>query len=83
MKDKDQQQAQPWHPADDKPARRTGPIGTPSFTGGGAEVGMPVPPAADAGAERSRPRDEPAIAREVDPLAEPRAGTADQHGRKP
>ena len=76
-------QAQPWHSADEKPARKRGgkaPMGTHSLTGGGAEVGMPTPQAEEE-AERSAPRDEHGKA-EPDPLAEPRANTGDLLGRK-
>ena len=65
---------QPWHEADEKPARPTrkgAPIGTHSFTGGGAEVGVPSPQAREP-AERGAP-DAPG-AEEPDPLAEPRSG---------
>ena len=77
--------AQPWHPADEKRSdaqKKSGPIGTHSFTGGGAEVGQP-PRAADADAERGEPRAEADRAREPDPLAEPRASIGEILGRKP
>lgn len=76
---------QPWHAADEKPASsRTGgaPIGTHSFTGNSANVGMPKAPQADDGAERSEPRNESA-AEAPDPLAEPRANVGEILGRKP
>jgi hypothetical protein len=78
---------QPWHAADEKPARRArilggGPIGTHSLTGGGASVGLPEAPRAESLAERSSPRDEPPGAEEPNPLLEPRAGTGDLLGRK-
>jgi hypothetical protein len=80
-------EAQPWHAADEKRAstKRVGgaPIGTHSLTGGGANVGMPTSPRADAGAERSTPRDMPPGAEEPDPLAEPRANVGEIPGRKP
>jgi hypothetical protein len=69
----DTPEAQPWHEADEKAAKpRKGhaPVGTHSLTGTGATVGMP-PRAEDA--ERSVP--DPAKP-ELEPLAEPRAGSA-------
>mgnify|MGYP003577537368 CR=1 FL=1 len=63
-------EAQPWHPADDKPRRKGAPLGTHSLTGSGASVGMP-PKAEDA--ERSIP-DPAAPEDDIDPLLEPRAG---------
>ena len=66
---------QPWHAADEKPARpvrKGAPIGTHSFTGGGAEVGVPSPQSSES-AERGAP-DAPG-AEEPDPLAEPRLGS--------
>jgi hypothetical protein len=74
MKDRASTEAQPWHPADEKPAtstRKGAPIGTHSFTGRGPEVGVPSPQAKEE-AERSSP-DAPG-AEEPDPLAEPRTG---------
>lgn len=65
---------EPWHPADEKAAPKTrkgAPIGTHSFTGKGAEVGVPSPQGrgdAEAGAPDAPGAEEP------DPLAEPRAG---------
>lgn len=78
-------EAQPWHAADEKPAakrRGGGPVGTHSLTGSGANVGMPSPPRADEGAERSTPRDQPPAAQEPDPLAEPRASVGEILGPK-
>jgi len=74
---------QPWHAADEKrPARDGAPVGTHSLTGGGAQVGMPTSPKADAPAERGDPtREQPAA--QPDPLAEPRAGSADVQGHRP
>jgi len=75
---------QPWHAADDKrPPKGAGaPVGTHSFTGPGANVGMPEKPNEAPRAERGEGRDaEPAA--QPDPLAEPRAGTGDVHGRRP
>lgn len=74
---------EPWHAADEKPRQRRrggAPIGTHSLTGGGASVGMPAAPKAEA--ERSSPRDMPPGAEEPDLLAEPRAGAGDLLGRK-
>jgi hypothetical protein len=83
-----EQKAQPWHAADEKPARkkRTGgaPIGTHSLTGDPLTVGLPSSPkAVDEEAERSSPRDMPPGAKEPDPLAEPRASGGNLLGRKP
>lgn len=75
--------AQPWHPADEKRKGGGAPIGTHSLTGGGAEVGMPAPPEADAGIERGRRRTDADAASEPDPLAEPRASIGEILGRKP
>jgi hypothetical protein len=77
---------QPWHPADEKKpaARRGGPIGTHSLTGGRAEVGLPSSPGHEDGIERSEPRDP--VARPTtgpDLVKEPRAGGGDLLGRKP
>jgi hypothetical protein len=81
--DRPARQAQPWHSADEKRSERSAPVGTHSLTGAGAEVGMPTPPEANAGAERSnRPSDVDAPA-EPDPLAEPRANIGEILGRKP
>jgi hypothetical protein len=80
----DRKPAQPWHAADEAPAKDqpggSAPVGTHSLTGGGAEVGMPQP--AGGRAERGRAKDEARPA-EVDPLAEPRADTGAILGRKP
>lgn len=76
--------AQPWHAADEKKpnaVNRGAPIGTHSFTGGGAGVGMPMKPKAEE-AERSSPRDETPGAEEPDVMMEPRAGRGDLLGRK-
>jgi hypothetical protein len=77
-------EAEPWHPADEKRAKaNSSPIGTHSLTGGGAEVGMPAKPEANAGAERGeRPSDAESPA-QPDPLAEPRASIGEILGRKP
>jgi hypothetical protein len=80
--------AQPWHAADEQPrppqsGQRGAPLGTHSLTGGGANVGIPSSPHADATAERSNPRDMPPGAAEPDPLAEPRADVGEILGRKP
>lgn len=82
------QEAQPWHPADEKPkspkaVRGGAPIGTHSLTGAGSDVGIPASPKGGQGAERSRPSDKPRSAEEPDPLLEPRANIADILGRKP
>lgn len=65
---------EPWHAADEKsakPTRKGAPIGTHSFTGRGAEVGVPSPQ----GREHAEPGSPDAPgATEPDPLAEPRAG---------
>jgi hypothetical protein len=84
-KDDRQSEAQPWHAADEKPAKKGdgAPIGTPSFTGASANIGLPVPPKAEKDQpERSTPREMPPGAEEPDPLAEPRAGGGDLLGRK-
>lgn len=78
---------QPWHAADEKPAKKArvlggGPIGTHSLTGGGASVGLPESPQAEAAPERGSPRDMPPGAEEPDPLLEPRAGAGDLLGRR-
>lgn len=78
---------QPWHAADEKAPRKArlpgaGPIGTHSLTGGGASVGLPEAPRAEAPAERSSPQGEPPGAEEPDGLLEPRAGGGDLLGRK-
>ena len=78
---------QPWHAADEQAPRKArllggGPIGTHSLTGGGASVGLPEAPKAEAPTERSSPRDEPPGAEQPDPLREPRAGSGDLLGRK-
>lgn len=76
-------EAQPWHAADEKrpgAKKDSVPAGTHSLTGGGADVGMPLPPQADAQAERGRPG---GAAREPDPLAEPRANIGEILGHKP
>lgn len=78
--------AQPWHAADEQPpqsGRRGAPLGTHSLTGGGAAVGIPSSPRADATAERGSPRDMPPGAAQPDPLAEPRADVGEILGRKP
>jgi hypothetical protein len=78
--------AQPWHAADEqRPAERKSgaPLGTHSFTGGGAEVGMPEAKTSTEPAERSAPRDQPPGTAEPDPLAEPRANVGEILGRKP
>jgi hypothetical protein len=79
-------EAQPWHAADEKPASPAGgdgaPIGTHSFTGGGAKVGQPTA-SEDVKAERGAPRDELPGAEEPDPMAEPRADIGQILGRKP
>jgi hypothetical protein len=83
----DSSKPQPWHAADEKPrpSRGGAPIGTHSLTGGGTQVGLPVPPPrADGGEpERSAPRDTPPGAQEPDPLAEPRANLGELLGRRP
>lgn len=82
MNEKQDKSAQPWHPADEKPAGKHGngaPIGTHSLTGSSANVGMP-PKAKDA--ERGVPVEQPPGGAEVDPLAEPRAQGGDLLGRK-
>ena len=69
------EQPEPWHAADEKPAKPTrkgAPIGTHSFTGRGPEVGVPSPQGREQ-AERSTP-DAPGQ-EEPDPLAEPRVGS--------
>ena len=81
-KPSDRPQAQPWHPADEKkPASKHGPIGTHSFTGGNAEVGLP-PDAQAADQVDDGGRDEPLAPGEPDLLKEPRAGRADLLGPK-
>ena len=45
MKDRASTEAQPWHPADEKPStstRKGAPIGTHSLTGRGAEESDPL-----------------------------------------
>jgi hypothetical protein len=77
-------EAEPWHAADEKRPSGKAPIGTHSLTGGGANVGMPAKPSADAGAERSSERTPDADApAKPDPLAEPRANVGEILGRKP
>ena len=85
MKD---QQAQPWHEADEKKVHKPhggAPLGTHSLTGGGVSVGMP-PKADDVAsgdgiAERGDGAAERGDAQrgvqpdQPDPLAEPRAGS--------
>jgi len=73
---------QPWHAADEKPARgapKGGPIGTHSFTGGGLSVGMPASPT-DSEPQRGDASAEDAA--EPPLLDEPRAGRGDLLGRK-
>lgn len=79
MNDKDPK-PQPWHEADEKPASkgRNSPLGTHSFTGGGAVVGMPATPE-DPAVERSRTL----LDEDDETLREPRAGGDDLPGRKP
>lgn len=75
-------EAEPWHPADrDHPAAQRGvPTGTHSLTGGGADVGMPVPPESGKKPERAKARSE---SEGPDPLAEPRTNLGEILGRKP
>lgn len=79
-----QDEPQPWHAADEWPARRRrgGPIGTHSLTGGGIEVGVPEARehTAEPGDPLERAPDGPTA--EPDPLAEPRANSGDLLGRK-
>lgn len=81
----DAKEPQPWHPADEKKPGKEGssaPIGTHSFTGGSANVGMPKANE-NAGAERSRRPSDVEGPAEPDPLAEPRANIGEILGRKP